>query len=89
MSRSYKKHPIVKDNKNGRKFEKRQANKKVRRTTDIPDGRTYRKVYWRDKIYDFVSHCTLEEYLQIDDRFIRYKTEQEKKNAWEKYFRRK
>lgn len=52
MSRSYKRTPWVHDNEGGRKLAKREANKKVRRTKDIPDGRAYRKVYPRWDIYD-------------------------------------
>lgn len=63
MSRSYKRTPIVKDNPKARKFFKRRANKKVRRTPDIPNGRAYRKVYDSWSIYDFISYCTLEDWL--------------------------
>jgi hypothetical protein len=42
MSRSRKKHPIRKDHCKG---EKREANRKVRRTLDVSDGKAYRKIY--------------------------------------------
>ena len=43
MSRSYKKHPRVKDasNKGMKKF----ANKKVRHTKNIPNGKAYKKKF--------------------------------------------
>ncbi len=41
MSRSYKKHPGFVDRN---PFMKRQANKKVRRTSGITNGKSYRKV---------------------------------------------
>ena len=46
MSRSYKKHPYTKDGGPTRvRFAKREANKKVRRTGDIPNGKSYRRVF--------------------------------------------
>ena len=51
MSRSYKKHPICKDPAN--KFMKRYANKKVRRTADIPSGKAYKKVFESYDISDY------------------------------------
>ncbi len=53
MSRSYKKHLIIKDHDG---FSKNQANRKVRRTKDIPDGKAYRRVYESWKISDYVRH---------------------------------
>lgn len=43
MSRSYKKFPVCKQPAN--KYVKRCANKKVRRTLDIPNGGSYRKCF--------------------------------------------
>ena len=43
MSRSYKKHPRVKDSAD--KFMKKYANKKIRRAKDIPSGKAYKKVF--------------------------------------------
>lgn len=51
MSRSYKKHPFVKDPAN--KFMKRYANKKVRRTPNIPNGKAYKKVFESWEISDW------------------------------------
>ena len=52
MSRSYKKFPIVKD-KSCSKHGKRFANKKVRHTQDIPNGKAYKKVYETWNICDY------------------------------------
>ena len=45
MSRSRKKFPMVKDNGRSKTWQKRQANKKVRNTEDIEDGKAYKKEY--------------------------------------------
>jgi hypothetical protein len=50
MSRSRKKHPIVKDRNPG---SKRIANRKVRRIPDVPNGKAYRKVYCSWNICDW------------------------------------
>ena len=54
MSRSYKKHPRVKDSAN--KFMKKYANKKVRRTKDIPSGKAYKKVFesWDISVWNWI-----------------------------------
>jgi hypothetical protein len=92
MSRSYKKHPFVKDPAN--KFMKRYANKKVRRTPNIPNGKAYKKVFeswdisdWRwwwdkqDAIFDY-----------YDDNLwykSEYETLEEYLIYWEKCVKRK
>jgi hypothetical protein len=54
MSRSYYKYPsFSSDGPNHRRYAKRQANKKVRRTKNIPNGCAYRKVYNPWNIVDF------------------------------------
>lgn len=92
MSRSYKKHPFVKDPAN--KFMKRYANKKVRRTPNIPNGKAYKKVFeswdisdwrwWWDKqnaIHDYYD----------DDLWYKneYETLEEYLIYWEKCVKRK
>ena len=54
MSRSYKKHNIVKDkvSKDMKKF----ANKKVRHRKDIPNGKAYRKVFESYDIHDQIDY---------------------------------
>ena len=71
MSRSYKKNPVVKDKG---KNEKRFANKKVRRTKNVPNGGAYKKVYNQ---YDICDYCwrtcwrtTFEEHMR--DRWSWY-----------------
>lgn len=51
MSRSYKKHAGVKDpaNKEMKKF----ANKKVRHSNDVPNGKSYKKMFESYNISDF------------------------------------
>ena len=51
MSRSYKKSPINKDRNN--KAEKRQASRAVRRASDVPNGKQFRKVYCSWEISDW------------------------------------
>jgi len=46
MSRSYRRPWVTHGyGTSSRRKAKREANHKVRRTTNIPDGKTYRKVY--------------------------------------------
>jgi len=54
MSRSYKHHPFCTDRKHGAKWWKSQANRKVRHTFNIPNGKAYRKVYNPWNIRDYV-----------------------------------
>lgn len=86
MSRSYKKTPIVKDNCGGRKFAKRQANKKVRNSMNVPDGKQYRKFYNTWNLYDYVSYCTLEDFMKIKHLRRFYKSDEEMKQAWRRSF---
>lgn len=82
MSRSYRKNEIVKDrNKN----EKRFANKKIRRSTDIPNGKKYKKFYPQYDICDWIVHCSYEDYLKsnkLEDSKSAYKD-------WYTIFKRK
>lgn len=57
MSRSYKKYPCSKDGGPTRvKFAKREANKKVRRTSNIPSGKSYRRVFEPYDIHDYINY---------------------------------
>ena len=57
MSRSYKKYPCSKDGGPTRvKFTKREANKKVRRTDNIPSGKSYRRVFEPYDIHDYINY---------------------------------
>lgn len=44
MARSYKTVPGWTDNGLHRRFAKRQANKRIRQTPDVPNGRAFRKI---------------------------------------------
>lgn len=87
MSRSYRKTPIVKDNKNGRKFAKRQANKRVRRNEDVPNGKQYRKYYNPWDIYDWITFCSFEEYKSWGWVFEEDKSEEEMYAEWKKRYK--
>lgn len=52
MSRSYKKTPGWKGTSS---FGKRQANKRVRRTKDVPNGRSFKKLYCSYDICDWAD----------------------------------
>lgn len=94
MSRSYKKYPIVKDPAN--KGMKRFANKKVRHTKDIPNGKAYKKVFESWEISDYCWIWTREEainnYKQASaNSWIRkhFKTLEDYLKYWEKCVKRK
>ena len=56
MSRSYR-EPVFKDSYGTRhkQWAKREANQRIRRTNDVPDGKAYRKYYDPWNIVDFKS----------------------------------
>lgn len=63
MSRSYKKHPIIKYA--GNKDYKKRFNRKLRRTTgieDIPNGNAYKKMNESWDINDIIDWCSWEKY---------------------------
>lgn len=64
MSRSFKKYPFCKDRKSC-KWGKRYANKVVRKTKDIPNGKFYKKVIepW-DYIYDYSFSESFDKYYK-------------------------
>ena len=53
MSRSYKKCPCVTDHGKHTYKDKRNANKKVRHTQDLPNGSAYKKVFCSYDICDW------------------------------------
>ena len=64
MSRSYKKHPIVKDHTSG-KWGKQQGNKAVRRDKEFSSsGKDYKKIYNSWDIHDYISYYTKEEAIK-------------------------
>lgn len=52
MSRSRKKNLVIKDNSS---FAKNQANRLIRRSIDVPDGKAYRRFYNPWNISDWKS----------------------------------
>lgn len=94
MSRSYKKYPIRKQKND--KSAKRQANRKVRRTKDVPSGKAYKKYYNSYDIYDYgfrwsriqaiIEYFNEYEYSWLKQR---YKTLEEYLIYWEKCVKRK
>ena len=98
MSRSFKKtyktDPCVKDSAS--KLSKRLANKKVRRTKDIPNGGSYKKCYDSYDISDYKRSWTrqeaIDEYNNMDeDAYLKkeYKTLEKYLIYWEKCVKRK
>lgn len=80
MARSYQKTPGWTNNGRHVHGAKRQANKKVRRNWDIPNGRAYRKVFSPWNIHDF----KFLEYGNYWKRLIRdpYLSDQDKLENW-------
>ncbi len=79
MSRSYKKTPVVSAaDPLYRKFAKRRANKKARKTDNIPSFMAYKKLYQSVDIHSYTEYC---EYRQKPD----WMTD----NHWEHCFLRK
>ena len=77
MSRSYKKSPVCKDPNN--KYMKRFANKTVRHSMSVPDGKAYRKFFQSYNISDYSFRCSLLEqkkYGYCDDYQHRHKHRQ-------------
>jgi hypothetical protein len=68
MSRSRKKNPVRKDTSGSsyRKFAKREANRRVRRTLDVADGKSYRRIYDPWNINDWVYRWSSEPYYYFD-----------------------
>lgn len=96
MSRSYKKHPYYTDGSAGTtKRRKNTANKKVRKSDDIPNGSGYKKVFESWEIHDYFNRWTWAEakkfYESGGNEFLlkRYPTLKEFFNYWMKCCRRK
>ncbi len=94
MSRSFRKHPCVKDPAG--KYMKRYANKKVRHTKDIPSGGAYKKVFESWEISDYCWLWTRQEAIdewENEDLTsylkTRFKSLEEYLSYWEKCVRRK
>lgn len=104
MSRSYKKRPICTDHRNGRKYWKRKANKRVRNAPEIFHGYKYKKLSNSYDIHDYHLRWTEEDakkyyqdtvqdenYPTFKEQFLkRYPTEEDYlREAWAPYFKRK
>jgi hypothetical protein len=93
MSRSYKKYPVYTDGKRKvTKYQKRQANKAVRKYLELADGMSYKKCYCSYNIHDYKAYETLSQAIkqyQCGDGWSYYKTLDEMISAWFKYYHRK
>lgn len=69
MSRSYRKHFITDQSYNSKtpKFFKKQANRKIRRTKDVPDGNRYKRYYDSWSICDYKSLIDPEAWWMKDE----------------------
>lgn len=99
MSRSYKKHPVCSDRCNSRsgrrtlRWQKRKANKQVRRQQELFNGNHYQKISESYEIRDYVNHWSWaearKEYEKDPYWKKRYPTLESFHNFWAKYYRRK
>lgn len=62
MSKSFKKTPIVKDWNTSTKYRKQQANRRVRRTKNVPNGKAYRRYTNPYDIYEDVSRYSIHDW---------------------------
>ncbi|MCQ2801311.1 MAG: hypothetical protein MJ222_01455 [Bacilli bacterium] len=89
MSRSYKKTPYCGDETS--KWNKRLANKRVRRILKNPDmelqNSSYKKAYQSWNIVDYYFIQTFEEFSMNWGAY--FGSIQEARNYWEKYYKRK
>lgn len=92
MSRSYKKHAGIKDpaNKGMKKF----ANKKVRHSNDVPNGKSYKKMFESYNISDFSwlyswNECLATWEKSKKDKYNHIKTKEELYRYWVTTFKRK
>jgi hypothetical protein len=104
MSRSYRKHPINTDGRDGRVTQKRWANKKVRRYKNkIANGKAYKRIFESWEIHDYISRWSWEQARERyeHDTYVnyngeikhlyqdRYPTLKDFYNNWSKWYRRK
>ena len=102
MSRSYRKNPILKDRYGSKalRFFKRQSNKKIRRTEDVPKHKEFKKVYTSWNIHDYISRYSEQEFLETWEsetskpKYLQwmhrqFKTYEEALVWWKKRFRNK
>lgn len=89
MSRSYKRTPVVKDNRRGSKAAKRVANKKVRKAPYVANGKAFKKVSCTWDIHDYVSYCSLEEFLNSEWIKYRYPNQEDAIQEWRRCYQMK
>jgi hypothetical protein len=85
MSRSFKKLSIC---KNQRTYAKKLANKKVRRTKDIPDNKGYKKVFCSWDICDFSLRYDFESWKR-NNYHSEEMTEEELYSMWYRWYKSK
>lgn len=66
MSRSYRKNPVIQDNKrHSKKWARGQANRRVRHyKLFLPDGATFKKLYQQWDICDYRHRMTVNDWLE-------------------------
>ena len=97
MSRSYKKHPYLKESSKHTKYGKKFANRKVRNSDDTLQHRDYKKQYCSWEISDYKFYMSKQEI--IDEFFAsrneeyhwmkKFKTLKEALTWWKKTYLRK
>jgi hypothetical protein len=70
MSRSYRKNWVITDTGSYVRYAKNQANRRVRKTLEIPNGKAYKKLYCSYEIHDY-KYCTWSPQESVKD-YIRY-----------------
>lgn len=101
MSRSYKKNPVVTDNKGGKNFAKRKANKEFRRkissNEEMPHKPQHKKYTESYNVCDYKSRMTYKEaviwyYLMCESSIYfnkRYPTLKKWLMYWDKCYNKK
>lgn len=84
MGKSYKKNPFFKAHRSGGK---KMANDRVRVSKDIPNGGAYKKFFPHWDVIDYTIYWPWDE--DIDYASTWYKTAEETRRHWEKYYYRK
>lgn len=85
MGKSYKKSPVCKDNNHAKKRMKQLANKKVRKTNNVPNGNSYKKNFCS---YDIVDYRFYRSYESFKGSRNIWGTELTK-DDWERWYKRK
>lgn len=85
MGKSYKKSPVCKDNEGNRRKMKRLANKKVRKSKDVINGKSYKKEFCSYDIVDYRSYKTYGKFKKSRNFSGRELT----RDDWERWYKRK